>query len=226
MIGLIIVFLAAVSGCGPDQSQPVKVQGQLQLAGNGQLPDHANARISFIEHNLDNGDNRIVAERTLHKVGELPIHFSLSIDPKLLGGSGQYEIAAQVIDKHGRVKWETPAPHVVSLHEDHSPILLVLQPSHSIIGLPFHKYYCADGFTFGVSVDKNQAILRMGKRQIKLESQTNAPRNRTSPKVYSDTQGNNLSFTHSAATLRIDGVTHINCQPFNDSEPSGKKATE
>ncbi|WP_158590777.1 YbaY family lipoprotein [Salinisphaera sp. LB1] len=200
--------VAILAGCGSSQSQDVHIRGRLALAGDGKLPNHASARISLIEHDVGGGENRIVAERTLHDLGKLPVSFNISVGSALLGSGGQYGLSAQIMDKGGDVRWQTPVPQAVTPREQQKPALLMLQANDSGAGGDFRHYRCDDDFRFDMAHTPKQAILHMGKRQITLEAKKGSG---AQAAVYADDHGDQLTFGHDKITLNIDGASHMNC---------------
>ncbi|WP_423824020.1 YbaY family lipoprotein [Salinisphaera sp. SPP-AMP-43] len=213
-VGLIAIF-AMLAGCGSDQTTDVHVRGQLTLAGQGQLPKDATARISLIEHAADSSDNRIVAERTLHDLGKLPVHFNLAIGRELLGSNGRYGLNAQVLNKGGNVAWETPVPQSIEPTDQAQPAMLVLQASDFHAVGDFQQFQCADEFQFDMTRSDGQAILRMGKRQISLTAQ---PTGDASRSIYTDDHGDELAFGHDKITLTMDDTTHMDCHWLADGD--------
>ncbi len=203
-----VVAVAILAGCGSDQPKDVHIRGRLALAGDGQLPDDASARISLVEHNAGGGENRIVAERTLHDLGKLPVNFNLSVGSDLLGTGGQYGLSAQVMDKGGDVRWETPVPQAVMPREQKQPALLMLQANNTGLAGDFRHYQCDDDFRFDMANNRKQAVLHMGKRQISLEAQKGGS---AQTAVYADDHGDQLTFGHDKITLSVDGASHMNC---------------
>ncbi|MGN8157356.1 YbaY family lipoprotein [Salinisphaera sp. SWV1] len=197
-----------LAGCGSSQPQDVHIRGRLALAGDGKLPNHASARISLIEHDVGGGENRIVAERTLHDLGKLPVSFNISVGSALLGSGGQYGLSAQIMDKGGDVRWQTPVPQAVTPREQRKPALLMLQANDSAAGGDFRHYRCDDDFRFDMTNTPKQAVLHMGKRQITLDARKDSGAHTA---VYADDHGDQLTFGHDKITLNIDGASHMNC---------------
>lgn len=209
-----VAAVAIMAGCGSDQPKDVHIRGRLALAGNGQLPDHASARISLVEHNAGSGESRIVAERTLHDLGKLPVNFNLSVGSGLLGTGGQYGLSAQVMDKGGDVRWETPVPQAVTPRQQKQPALLMLQANDPGMAGDFQHYQCDDDFRFDMANNQKQAVLHMGKRQISLEAKKGGS---AQTAIYADDHGDQLTFGHDKITLSVDGASHMNCVTQGDT---------
>ncbi|HET7313983.1 YbaY family lipoprotein [Salinisphaera sp.] len=209
-----IAAMAMLAGCGSDQPTPVHIRGQLALAGGGRLPDNASARISLVGHDVASGDSRIVAERTLHDVGNLPVDFNIAVGSELLGTGGQYGLSAQIMDKNGDVRWETPIAQSVTPREQKQPVLLMLQADRAGASEDFHHYRCGDDFRFDMSNNKAHAVLHLGKRQISLAAQKSG---NTQTAIYTDDHGDQLIFGHDKITLKVDGTSHMNCRRVADS---------
>lgn len=199
---------AILGGCGSDQPRDVHIRGQLALAGGGRLPDGASARVSLVEHNAGGAENRIVAERTLHDLGKLPVSFNLSVGSALLGNGSQYGLSAQIMDKAGDVRWQTPVPQAVSPRQQVQPALLMLQANDTGLAGDFQHYRCDDDFRFDMASNDKHAVLHMGQRQVSLETRKKGS---AQTAVYADDHGDQLTFGHDKITLKVDGVSHMNC---------------
>lgn len=209
-----LVTAAILGGCGSDQPQDVQIRGQLALAGDGRLPDGASARVSLVEHNSGGDENRIVAERTLHDLGKLPVSFNLSVGSELLGSGGQYGLSAQIMDKAGDVRWQTPVPQAVTPRQQSQPALLMLQANDTGLAGDFRHYRCDDDFRFDMANNDKRAVLHMGQRQVSLEAQKSGS---AQTAVYADDHGDQLTFGHDKITLKVDGASHMNCQVHESS---------
>lgn len=208
-----IAAMAVFAGCGSDQPQTVHISGRMTLAGSGKLPDKASARISLIEHDVGGGNNRIVAERTLHDLGKLPVKFDFGVRSELLGTGGQYAISAQVMDKGGNVRWQTPLPQSVEPRAQQKPAQLTLQANETGMADNIRHYQCGDDFRFDMGRSDKQAVLHLGNRQISLAAQKSAT---AQTKIYADDHGDRLVFAQDKTTLKVDGTSHMNCEPRGD----------
>lgn len=208
VLASLVATVSILAGCGSDQPQDVHIRGKLTLAGGGKLPAGASARISLVEHDATGSDNRIVAERTLHDLGKLPVNFNLAVGSELLGTGGQYGLSAQVLDKSGDVRWQTPVPQAVTPRTQQQPALLMLQANNAGMAGDFRHYRCDDNFRFDMAHDPKYAVLRMGKRQISLEASKDSGKKTA---VYADDHDDQLIFGHDKITLKVDGASHMNC---------------
>lgn len=206
------VTVVVLAGCGSNQPQDVQIRGQLALAGDGHLPAGASARVSLVEHDAGGGKNRIVAERTLHDLGKLPVNFNLKVGSELLGTGGQYGLSAQIMDKGGDVRWQTPVPQAIVPRQQSQPALLMLQANDTGMAGDFQQYRCADDFRFDMANNDKRAVLHMGQRQISLEAQKSGS---AQTAVYADDHGDQLTFGHDKITLNVDGASHMDCQANN-----------
>lgn len=214
-----IAVAAILAGCGSDSPKQVHVRGQLALAGNGKLPNEASARISLVEQATGGGKNRIVAERTLHDLGKLPVRFDLQIGSQLLGSGGQYGLSAQIMDSHGHVRWQTPVPQTVSPRQQNQPVLLMLQANETGMAGDFRHYRCGDDFHFDMASNQKQAVVHLGKRQISLVAKKNSS---AQTGIYADDHGDQLTLGHNKITLTVDGATHMNCMPQGETSTAGQ----
>lgn len=221
IVGLIAI-VTMIAGCGSEQPTDVHVRGQITLAGGGQLPEDATARVSLIERAADSSDNRIVAERTLHDLGKLPVHFNLAIGRELLGSGGQYGLSAQVLNNSGNVAWQTPVPQAIEPADQKQPAVLMLQTNDFHAAGDFQKFRCADDFQFDMTRSDGQAILRMGKRQISLAAQSTGDASRA---VYVDDHGDQLAFGHDKITLTMDDATHMDCSVVENEDADASTDT-
>ncbi|MES1954681.1 YbaY family lipoprotein [Salinisphaera hydrothermalis] len=206
--------VAVLAGCGSDQPQDVQIQGQLALAGAGHLPDDASARVSLVEHDAGGDKNRIVAERTLHDLGKLPVSFNLKVGSELLGTGGQYGLSAQIMDKGGDVRWQTPVPQAIDPRQQSQPALLMLQANDTGMAGDFQHYRCADDFRFDMANNDKRAVLHMGQRQVSLEAKKSGS---AQTAVYADDHGDQLTLGHDKITLNVDGASHMDCQTHSAS---------
>lgn len=205
---MVLAVALLLTGCGSSQPKEVHIRGQLALAGDGHLPTHASARISLVEHATSAGDNRIVAERTLHELGKAPVSFNITVRRELLGNGGQFGLAAQVMDKSGDVRWETPVPQSVVPRHQGKPVLLMLQATAPSGAAGVARYQCGDGFRFELANNPKKAVLRMGTRQITLVAKK---RRQARTALYADDHGDRLIMGHGKITLTVDGTTHPDC---------------
>lgn len=206
----ILSVVATLVGCGSDEPKQYDVQGQLALADGGQLPDDASARISLIENGSAGGENRIVAERTLHNLDKLPVHFDMKVGSELLGTGGQYGVSAQIMDGSGNVRWQTPLPQSVAPRQQNQPTKLMLQAYGAGMAGDFRQYRCDDGFRFEMASNSKQAVLHLGKRQVSLVPRKSGSAQTT---VYANDHGDQLTFGHDKITLAVDGTSHMSCRP-------------
>lgn len=223
-LSLILVMAACSSG----QKKDIDLKGQLTAANNGALPDDASARISLVQQQSRDGERRIVAERTLHDLGKLPIQFNLTIGQGLLSKDGRYGLSAEILDSKGDVSWQTPVPQAVQpFANNKTATLLMLQKKTNTNDSALIAYACADQFVFTASSDSKQATVHLGRRQLSLTAKQSKHQK---PISYIDDHDNSLVMGKKEIALTVDGTTHANCQVApekdkNQSESSGSQSS-
>lgn len=201
-----LTLFALVAACSSGQQDNIDLEGQLATANDGALPDNASARISLVQHMGENGERRIVAEQTLHKLGKQPISFDLTIGRALLTEEGQYGLNAEIVDSDGDIIWQTPVPQAVQpFAKNPQPALLMLQKNTVPSDDEVVAYVCADQFQFTASHDARQATIHLGRRQLSLEA-------KRGQSIFGDEHGNRLKIGAQHVELTIDGTQHANCQ--------------
>lgn len=233
-LGRVIAALSlalVVAACSSGQKDNIELQGQLTAANNGSLPDDASARISLVQQPSDNGERRIVAERTLHDLGKQPIQFDLNVGRGLLNKDAQYGLSAEILDSSGNVSWQTPVAQAVQpFAKDKTTTLLMLQKKMTDVtdnDVALISYVCADQFRFTASSDAKQAAVHLGHRQLSLQAKQTGKGQKTTS--YVDDHGNSLRLKQKEIALTVDGTTHDDCQvaPEKDniqSESSDSKS--
>lgn len=218
---VLVLATVALAGCGSNKPEDVHIRGQITLAGEGELPNGASARISLIEHKNGDSENRIVAERTLHDLGKLPVHFNMAVGSELLGDGGDYGLSAQIMDQSGNVRWQTPVPQTLDPHKQSGPTLLMLQANENGMAAAFRHYRCNDDFRFDMAANKKQAVLHLGTRQISLATEKAGS---GQGRIYADDHGDQLSVGHDKTTLAVDGESHMNCVVRGDTSTTQEGA--
>lgn len=208
----------ALTGCSSEQSDPVHLKGQMNMANNGPLPKNASARVSLVQHDGDKG--RIVVEQTIHELGKPPVKFDLSVGRAMLSRDGQYGLNAQVLGPDGRVRWQTPvAQSVQPLADKSASSLLMLQPTADTQDMTFADYACADQFKFGAAQQKKQTIIHLGHRQLTLAA--NPSKSKTA-KAYTDEHNNSIVFEQASVEIQVDGAAHPDCHKVLHAEHADK----
>lgn len=216
-IGCVLGLLA---GCGPDQPPSITLEGQLTYAGDTKVPQDSNARISMVERGENGADKRIVAERSLHNIGQKPIGFDISVDRSLISGEGTYGLRAEIVDGSGEVRWATPKPHDIEPMDGAKPVTLKLEATAPPEQLTFEKYRCEDGFHLGAATADAQAVVRLGNRRLVLKAA-----DEQGAKRFSDDHGNELRIADDGVSLKIDGAEHRNCAIVTNQTPQGEGGT-
>jgi uncharacterized lipoprotein YbaY len=203
----LVTFTLILTACGSNNAQDITFRGEIVLANNGKLPQHAIAHVSLIQQGADSNEKGIVAERSLHDLGTKPIHFTLTVRRGLIKNNGHYGLSAQILGAQGHIRWATPLPVEIKPRKPPSTITLMLQEVKA--QATFERYNCRDGFQFAAKIDGRQAILQLGNRQVVLYLRHLV---NGIPEAYVDSHGNRLEFTAATTTLRLDGQTHNHCQ--------------
>lgn len=212
-----------IAACGSGQKEDIDLQGQLTTANDDALPDDASARISLVQQQGNDSKRSIVAERTLHDLGDLPIKFDLTIGRGLLHKDAQYGLRAEIRDAKGDVNWQTPVAQAVQpFAKDRQAALLMLQDKKSRAtdnASALIRYACDDQFQFTASDDGEHAKVRLGHRQLSLKAKQSQGQ---SAIRYVDDHGNSLLIDKDNSELTVDGTTHANCQvvPGKDNTQS------
>jgi len=211
---LAAVATVSVTGCGSDAKQAIVLKGTLSYNADTDgipIPDEATARISLVELGKDKAHARIVAERSLHKLGASPISFELRVGDQLLEPTAQYGLRAVIVDAKGRDLWQTDKPRRLDPHSVDAAIPLELETQKKARNArdDLHRYRCDDGFHFNTQVKDHGAIVRLGNRRLELDKNTG---NNGEQSIYADAHGNRLRIVNNNSALRIDGSTHEQCR--------------
>ena len=218
MLGLVL----AVAGCGAEKEQQITLAGKLTYPGDTKVPPESGARISMVEQGAAGGDKRIVAERSLHNIGQKPIDFDIVVDRGLINADGRYALRAEILDNQGDTRWTTKQPVTIKPLESGDPIQLALQPTAEREQLAFTKYRCEDGFHFGAATTEDKAVARLGNRRLALD----AARNDESSQLFRDSHGNELRVGETTTDFNVDGGAHENCQVVKDHTPAAENGNQ
>ncbi|MDA3920860.1 MAG: YbaY family lipoprotein [Salinisphaera sp.] len=225
MVAIAIGLMVTLSACGSRQSDTVQVEGQLNTANSGRMPKNASARISLVQHAGDKG--HIVVEQTLHGLGKPPVKFNLDVRRALLTPGGQYGLNAEILNADGNVIWQTPVPQSVQplASTPPAPSSLMLQRVSDTQDVEFVNFVCADKFSFGAARQNKQALVHLGRRQLKLAAEASAG---TRTATYTDDHKNSLTFKKDSVALTLDGVTHSDCHsvPAHAEQPAKPEAVK
>ncbi|WP_158583327.1 YbaY family lipoprotein [Salinisphaera sp. Q1T1-3] len=211
-LACLTLAVLALSACGADEPKQIKLQGQLAPAGQDvTLPDDASARVSLIETNDDaDGGDQIVAERTLHGLGQPPVGFTIVVGRALLDRTGDYALSAQILNGDGDVIWQSRSPRDVAVFDQKNTTKLELQPYRMSPDGPFQAFRCSDGFNFQLANNERGALVRLGKRQINLR----AAKSLSAGSVrYVDTHKDEIVMGNGVTSIYFDGVSHHDCEP-------------
>lgn len=217
MIPLVVSFISlagvtTLMGCSTEDDDTV-FKGQLELAASGKLPDEATARIALVERDDKTGRIHIVAERALHDVKQLPVEFELDVNSQRLEKDKQYGLSATITDKENKTRWKTLLPESVTTNESGRTEKLLLEPKRRVDGQNFQHYACEGHFEFDLFDNGQEAIVHMGKRQMRLQADT-LPNKRE--RIFTDYSDNKLKLRKNHTVFYIDGDKHENCRPKDD----------
>lgn len=215
---LTLVLAGLAAGCGSDDSGPIKIKGQIALGeDDAAVEADDSAHISLVQQDADDAQNeRIVAERTLHGLGHMPVAFALVVGRGLLDPTGRYALSAQILSPEGEVIWQTGSPQTLDVFDQKTPARLALLPLRTSPDGPFADFACQDGFEFQLAHDHHGATVRLGRRQISLHrGKSLTPDSRR----YVDAHNDEIVMAHGTASIYFDGVSHHGCKPAAQTQP-------
>lgn len=206
----LLTGLLLLAGCGSDKPSPVRVSGQLALPTPDQtLPAGAVARVSFIEEENTGSRKRIVAERTIHNLKQLPIKFALSLDPAMLDRGAKYGMTAQISNAHNGIIYQSGAPRPVAVFDNPRGVQLAMHATAAAGDTRFATYVCHDAFRFDVARTTNGAVIHLGNRQISLHAASSVHPGSTR---YIDAHQDELVIGEGVTSIYFDGISHHDCE--------------
>ena len=208
--GLVALLLLTLSGCGPNEDNQVLIKGRLDSStGYKSVSANATAHVSLIQRHGELDNRRIVAERSLHDIGDLPVKFKIAIGKDLINDRGGYALEAEILGPDGVVRWSTLKAVDVQPLKSPRSVTLALR-SVGIMAHPvFVEYQCSDRFQFAARSQNRQAVLRIGNRRLMLSRSHASTGSLTS---YADDHGNRLDVGSGTASLELDGHEHTECR--------------
>ena len=216
---LCLCAILVITGCGQGEPTTVTVAGSIDLAGSQPLPEHANARISMFEHRDGGGDKRIVAERTLHDLGDKSITFTVDIERNLINPEGDYGLRGEILSQDGTILWQSKNATKVKPLEDTSEIHLELVPNATDADLTFEQFRCDDGFHLAAAIQDKRAVVRLGNRRLVMRATKREG-------TFKGEHGNELMKNADMIEVQIDGSTHERCAVVaNQSPPAAHAAS-
>jgi uncharacterized lipoprotein YbaY len=211
--------ILVITGCGQGEPTTVTVAGSIDLAGSQPLPEHATARISMFEHRDGGGDKRIVAERTLHDLGDKSIAFTVDIERNLINPEGDYGVRGEILSQDGTILWQSKNAKKVKPLENKSEIHLELVPNATDADLTFEQFRCEDGFHLAAAIQGERAVVRLGNRRLVMLATKREG-------AFKGEHGNELVKNADMIEVQIDGSTHASCAVVaNQSPPAANEAS-
>ncbi|MBK7971870.1 MAG: YbaY family lipoprotein [Deltaproteobacteria bacterium] len=151
--------------------EALRIDGSVTHVQRIALPPGSEIRVAVIETTGGESAAITVAERVIPMTHQVPVPFSLAVDPRLVSAQGRSELRAMLTDPRHTLRWITAIPVEWKPAPLTSGVLLVVAPQRApdpVEGSSV-RYRCDAAFSFGLEQRSEDVVeIRMTDRTLRM----------------------------------------------------------
>lgn len=155
----------------PPRIEPLTIEGSVTHVQRIAVPPGSEVRVAVVEITGGEAAATTIAERVLAVTRQVPVPFSLAVDPRLVSPQGRYELRAMLTDPKRTFRWITAIPVDWKPAPSTSGVLLVVAPQRprDPVEESSVRYRCDAAFSFGLEQPSEDVVeIRLPDRTLRM----------------------------------------------------------